>query len=129
MAGQKQVIKIDDSDSEWEEMPVWLLPQEEILPELLPEQSLPVLLPEQILPVLLQEEIPPSVAARTDLGDPSGWHGPDEVHHAEPQMVQGQACQRSEICRRNGEQAHLRIRGHGYLSNVFPLQRVRAQSW
>ena len=56
MAGQKQVIKTDDSDSEWEEMPVWLLPQEEILPELLPEQSL--LLPEQILPVLLQEEIP-----------------------------------------------------------------------
>ena len=59
MAGQKQVIKIDDSDSEWEAMPVWLLPQEEILPELLPEQSLPVLLPEQILPVLLQEETPP----------------------------------------------------------------------
>ena len=47
MAGQKQVIKIDDSDSEWEEMPV-----------LLPEQSLPVLLPEQIPPVLLQAEIP-----------------------------------------------------------------------
>ena len=59
MAGQKQVIKIDDSDAEWEEMPVWLMPQEEILPELLPEQSLPMLLPEQVLPVLLQEETPP----------------------------------------------------------------------
>ena len=57
MAGQKQVIKIDDSDSEWEEMPVWLLPQEEILPELLPEQSLPVLLPEQIPPVLLKQTL------------------------------------------------------------------------
>ena len=46
MAGQKQVkalvIKIDDSDSEWEEMPV-----------LLSEQSLPAALPEQT---------PPSVA-------------------------------------------------------------------
>ena len=67
MAGQKQVIKIDDSDSEWEEMPVWLLPQEEILPELLPEQSLPVLLPEQILPVLLQEEIPSALLPEQTL--------------------------------------------------------------
>ena len=57
MAGQKQVIKIDDSDSEWEEMPVWLMSQEEILPELLPEQSLPVLLPAQIPPVLLTQTL------------------------------------------------------------------------
>ena len=57
MAGQTQVIKIDDSDSEWGDMPVRLLPQEEILPELLPEQSLPVLLPEQIPPVLLKQTL------------------------------------------------------------------------
>ena len=67
MAGQKQVIKIDDSDSEWEEMPVWLLPQEEILPELLP-----VLLEEQIPPVLLQEEIPPALLPEQTL---LGWTG------------------------------------------------------
>ena len=56
MAGQKQVIKIDDSDSEWDEMPV-----------LLPEQSLPAALPEQIPPVLLQEEIPPALLPEQTL--------------------------------------------------------------
>ena len=72
MAGQKQVIKIDDSDSEWEDLP-------ELLPDSDSEQIPPVLLKQTLVnpvdvkvgilhpPVLLQEEIPSALLPEQTL--------------------------------------------------------------
>ena len=86
MAGQKQVIKIERCQSGCCRR---RLPQEEILPELLPEQSLPVLLPEQIPPVLLQEEIPPALLPEQTLVIPVDGMGQTKFTMPSPKWFKG----------------------------------------
>ena len=83
-------------------MPVWLLPQEEILPELLPEQSL--LLPEQILPVLLQEEIPPALLPEQTLVIPVDGMGQTKFRMPSPKWFKGKPAKEVRDAEEKGVQ-------------------------